>query len=119
VARSILLKVLDQEAGSFQKIDRRWRPNGLLVEPYRRNLLKDVKHKFAQLESATGELEVLDKADKYIKLLLRMRLNARQANFAWRYDDMIFIQAIADFYSDYGAVLRLLVTDKARGLIGT
>jgi hypothetical protein len=44
-----------------------------------------------------------------------MRLYEQQAKRAWRYDDLAFLQAVTGFLSDYGTIMRLLATDKARG----
>jgi hypothetical protein len=69
----------------------------------------------AQLAEALGEIETLDRASVYIKLFHRMRLQLRKANFTWKSDQMSFIGSMAAFYTDYGAVLRLLKIDEARG----
>lgn len=115
MANETLLRILDGEANAFQKIDRRWRPVALVPVQFRGKLLADVKARYVELEAARPELATLDRADIYIKYLYRMRLAVRQARFSWRFDDLSFIQAISDFYTAYGSVLRLLAVDKARG----
>ena len=57
----------------------------------------------------------LEQASKYLKYLRRMRLWIRNANFAWRADQLRFLKSVAGFYSDYGAILRLLRMDELRG----
>jgi len=107
--------ILEQEAGAFQRLDRRWRPTGLLQEPYRRSLLKDIQEKYSYLAAALDEFASMDRGDVYVKLIHRMRLYEQQAKRAWRYDDLAFLQAVTGFLSDYGTIMRLLATDKARG----
>ena len=57
----------------------------------------------------------LDRGAKYIGYLTRMRYWFRQAKFNWKGDQLVFIRAVAGFYSDYGAIIRLLKEDSARG----
>lgn len=71
--------------------------------------------RYEHLAAAQEELQTLDRADKYIKFLHRMRLWLREASFKWKADQLAFIQAVSGFYSDYGAVLRYLKFDQARG----
>jgi hypothetical protein len=82
-----------------------------------RILLKDMGSRFEQLSAAQEELATLDRADRYIKYLSRMRLWLRQANFMWKADQLTFLKAVAGFYADFGSILRLLKLDQARGLI--
>lgn len=77
--------------------------------------LHDIGVRYAQLVEASDELASLDRADRYLKALKRMRIWLRQANFFWRGDQLTFLRAVAGFYSDYGAVLRLLKQDYDRG----
>jgi len=111
----ILPKVLDQEGTHFYRIERKWKPKNLLVDPFRRNLLLDAQKRFNLLEGAEDELQTLDRAPLYIRILRRMRLTVRRAQFAWRADDLEFIKAISEFFSDYGTVLHNLKIDQARG----
>ena len=111
----ILPSILQEEAGHFQKLDQRWRPNQLLPEPYRRSLLKDIKRRYVKLFSALDELSSLERGDRYVRLVHRMRLYSQKASFAWRFDDQSFIQAIAGFYADYGLLLRWISIDQKRG----
>ena len=109
--------IIDQEVGAFQQLTRRWRPTNLLQEPYRRSILKDVQERYARLEAAQGEFASLDRGALYVKLIQRMKLNVQKAKFAWRVDDLAFLEAVASVFSDYGTIMRLLATDKARGLL--
>jgi len=111
----ILPWILEQEAGAFQRLDRKWRPQNLLPEPYRRSLLKDLQGRYERVFSALDEFASLDRGAIYVKLIHRMRLYVQKAKFSWRFDDLTFFQAVAGFYTDYGTLMRLLATDKARG----
>lgn len=111
----VLPTILEQEGPDFYRIERRWQPKTLIPDPYRRDLLKDAQERLDQLEEAEGELQTLDRAPLYIGALKRMRLAVRQAQFAWRTDDLKFLQSITEFFSDYGTVLQNLKVDKARG----
>jgi hypothetical protein len=115
VAKRLLPWILEQEAGNFRVVERLWRPTNLLVEPYRRNMLKDIESRYVRLEGALDEITELPRADVYIRLFTRMRLLVRQAKVAWRFDDLSFLQAVGGFYTNYGALLRHLQDDKARG----
>ena len=111
----LLPKVLKDEQGQFFRVDRTWQPKDLIPDPYRRNLLKDAQEKFNQLSAAEREFRTLDRARLYIKSLRRMRLTIKEAQFAWRSDDLKFLAAIASFFQDYGTVLRFLREDQMRG----
>jgi hypothetical protein len=111
----LLPTILDEEGTSFYRIDNRWKPMGIIPDPYRRNLLKDAQVKFNRLEAATDELQQLDRAPLYVKLLNRMRASIKRAQFAWRTDDLELIRNIASFFVDYGHVLQNLRIDQARG----
>ncbi len=91
---------------------------GLIPDPYRRNLLKDAQARFEQLTKAEDEIQTLERADRYFKIIRKMRLGIRKAQFAWRSDDLEFIEQIADFYSGYGIILRYLKIEEARGRFG-
>ena len=111
----LLHSILRQEGSHFYKIDRKWQPKDLIPDPYRRNLLKDAQDRFDQLASAEEEFKSLDRAHLYVQVLRRMRFTVRDAQFAWRTDDLKFLESIATFFTDYGTVLRLLKEDDARG----
>ncbi len=112
---TVLPTILEQEGPDFYRIERRWQPRTLIPDAYRRSLLKDAQERLGLLEDAEDELQSLDRAPLYIGALKRMRLAVRQAQFAWRTDDLKFLQNVADFFSDYGTVLQHLKIDKARG----
>jgi len=115
VQYELLPKVLKQENSQFFKVDRTWQPKDLIPDPYRRNLLKDAQEKFNELSLAEREFRTLDRAHLYVKSLRRMRLTIKDAQFAWRHDDLKFLAAIASFFQDYGTILRFLKEDQARG----
>jgi uncharacterized membrane protein YjjP (DUF1212 family) len=107
--------ILEQEGSDFQSVHYRWRPKNLFMLRQVQLILKDVRSRYTNLELARGELQSLEYAAKYIKYLQRMRLWVRAASFAWQADQLKFLKSVAGFYSDYGAVLRLLKTDHLRG----
>lgn len=108
--------ILNQESGSeFQSVHQTWRPRNLLFIRQVQFLLKDVRSRLNNLEMARDELQTLENAVRYIKYLQRMHLWVREAGFAWKADQIKFLQSVVGFYADYGAVLRLLRTDQVRG----
>lgn len=111
----VLPGLLAREGPDFYRIDRRWQPKGLIPEPYRQNLLKDIQGRLNRLQEGVDEFQTLERAPLYLRILKRMRLTVRRAQFAWRTDDLAFIQAISEFLSDYGTVLQNLKIDQARG----
>jgi hypothetical protein len=80
-------------------------------------LLRDMAQRYRWLYAAEDEIRTLNRADKYIQKITRMRLWLRHANYAWRANQLVFLTSTAGFYSEYGAVLWLLKTDKARGAL--
>jgi hypothetical protein len=111
----ILPKLVEQEGTAFYRQTYRWQPKNLIPDPYRRNLLKDAQARFTMLEKAEDELQTLIRAPLYIKILRRMRFAVRNAKYAWRTDDLRFLDLIASFFIDYGIVLRNLKIEQARG----
>lgn len=108
--------ILEQEEGSdFQSVHQRWRPKDLFLLRQVQLLLKDIRARYTNLELARGELQSLEYAAKYIKYLQRMRIWVRSAEFTWKGDQLKFIKSVAAFYSDYGAILRLMKIDQLRG----
>ena len=114
----ILQGIVEQEGSDFYRLDRKWQPKNLLPNVFRRNALKDSINRLNRLEDAMPELETLDRAPLYIKLVTRMRRHVKRAQFAWRTDDLVFLKEIAEFFSDYGIVLQNLKIDQARGRLG-
>lgn len=114
---SHLPQILDAERSEIRTIEKRWQPKDLLHVPQAYSILQDVTRRYEHLVLARDEMETLDRASLYVKYLTRMRFNARRAYFVWKADQLTFVRAIAAFYSDYGAVLRLLQEDSRRGLL--
>jgi hypothetical protein len=115
VRYTLLPSILEQEGSQFYNVSQKWQPKNLIPDPYRRNLLKDAQRRFSALSEAEGELRTLDRAHLYVQVLRRMRFTVRTAQFAWKFDDLKFLESIAHFFTDYGTVLRLLKFDSARG----
>lgn len=111
----VLPTILAQEGAAFYRGTHAWKPKNLITEVYRRTALKDIQGRLVQLDGGELELRALDRGPMYIGALKRMRHAVRQAQFAWRVDDLKFLQCISEFYSDFGTVLRNLQIDKARG----
>ena len=96
-------------------IHNRWRPQNLLFVAQTRALLLDLVSRYKYLAAARSELETLPRADRYIKSLTRMRFALRQAHYVWKADQLTFIRAVSEFYSDFGAILKLLKEDADSG----
>lgn len=111
----LLRWIVEQEGAGFQSVQNRWRPTDLLYVGQVRALLHDMERRFQQLEEARSELGTLERAEKYIKVLTRLRLWLRQAYYNWKANHMVFLQAVSGFYSEYGYLLRFLKFDHARG----
>lgn len=112
---TLLRRLVDREGDSFQWIENRWRPANLLMASQVRAIIRDIEGRFERLSEAEVEFATLDRRDVYIKFLRRMRLDLRTALFSWKADQLRFIQAITQFYSSYGSILRLLKFDVLRG----
>ncbi len=115
MAYRLLPWILEQEGDSFQRLDRHWRPQNLLFVRQSQLLLKDMQRRYRYLSEAQDELERLDRANVYVQLLTRMRIRLRQAGYVWKLDHLRFMQSVASFYSDYGAIMRLLKIEQSRG----
>ena len=112
--------ILEQEQEvDFQSVNQRWRPHNLLQVHQVQLLLKDIRSRFENLDLARDELVTLVYAPKYVKYLKRMSLWVRDAGFSWQADQLKFLKSVSGFYSDYGAVLRLLKVDQLRGQFTT
>lgn len=111
----LLLDLLSQEAGSFQRLDNKWRPQDLFFELQTQVLLKDMFHRYSALKAATDELRTLDRAELLFKYLRQMEFILRRAKFARRFNHLAFGQAVSDFYTAFGQVLRYLKINQARG----
>jgi len=115
VEYSILLKVLEQEGTNFYRLNKRWKPKSLVPSIISQGMLKDAQQRYNLLAQAEDEFQTLERAPVYLRILKRMRFTIRQAQFAWRADDLEFLKAIAEFFSDYGTMLQYLKFDQARG----
>jgi hypothetical protein len=115
VQYKLLHRLLEHEGSQFYSVSQKWQPKSLIPDPYRRNLLKDAQGRFKGVSEAEAEFRTLDRAHQYVQLIRRMRLTVRAAQFAWRFDDLKFLESISSFFTDYGTVLRLLKFDSARG----
>jgi hypothetical protein len=114
---SLLNWIIRQEAGQFQQVTNRWRPIDLLMVQQEKRFLVDMVTRHRRLVAAEDEIRSLNRADKYIQRIKRMRLWLRQAHYAWKANHLAFLEAVAGFYTDYGAILWLLKTDQARGAL--
>ena len=94
-------------------------PRDLVQIHQAKAFLEDMRIRYAELSEASDELLSLDRSDRYIKALQRMRIWFRQANFFWKGDQLTFLRAVAGFYSDFGAIMRLLKQDYDRGKFDT
>ena len=111
----LLRWIVEQEGSDFQVVQNHWRPVRLLFIQQVRALLHDMEHRYKRLEAARPELETLERAERYIKILTRMRLWLRQSFYTWKANQLAFLQATAGFYSEYGQLLRFLKFDQTRG----
>lgn len=112
---SNLREILDTEGSDFYRSTDRWKPQDLIPGPYRRELLKDVEERFRRLDLAEDELQTLPRPALYMGALKDMRHLIRRAMYAWRFDDLAFIEAIAEFFQKYGTVLQNLHRDRSLG----
>lgn len=110
-----LLDLLDAETGTFQRIDNTWRPQNLFYDIQTQVLLKDMVRRYEMLKVSEAELKTLDRAELLLKYLRQLRLIVKRANFVRRANHLAFAQAVSEFYSAYGEVLRYLRIDQARG----
>jgi hypothetical protein len=110
-----LLDLLDTETGSFQRIDNVWRPKDLFFDIQTQELLKDMTQRYEALKASELELKMLPRAELLLKYLRQLRLIVKRASFVRRANHLAFAQAVSDFYSAYGEVLRYLRMDQARG----
>lgn len=110
-----LVNLLDEETGLFQRVDNTWRPQNLFMDIQTQALLKDMERRYEALKAAEDELKTLDRAELLLKRLRSLRLIVKRANFVRRANHLAFAQAVSEFYSAYGDVLRYLRIDQARG----
>jgi len=112
-----ILKILEREKSSdFQSVYQGWRPKDLLFLRQVTVLLQDMAYRLESLDQAKRELRQLgENSGRYMLYIQRLKLHLRACNFAWRSNQVTFLVSAADFYRDYGAVLRLLRIDQLRG----
>lgn len=71
--------------------------------------------KLRHLQEGADELQQLERSDLFIKLYRRLEFIVKRANFLRRGNDLAFIQAVAEFYTNFGEVLRRLKIEQAKG----
>ena len=111
----ILRDLVDQEAGSFQRINNKWRPQNLFFELQTKELMNDMVQRYSRPKEGENELQTLDRADRLLKLVRKMGLILKRAHFVRRANHLAFGQAVSEFYTAYGEILRYLKIDEARG----
>jgi hypothetical protein len=107
--------ILDDAQADIHRLEHRWQPKDLLFLSQAQETLRDLLKRYNQLLAARDEMQTLDRATRYMGYLSRLRFSLRVAHFTWKGDQLAFIRAVSAFYSDYGAVLRLLKEDSMRG----
>ena len=112
-----LQRILEEEGPDFQVVQNRWRPLHLLFLQQARVLIHDMERRYKTLDEARPELATLARADRYIKVLTMMRLRLRQAFYTWKANQLVFLEATAGFYAEYGQLLRFLKFDQLRWLL--
>lgn len=112
-----LYKILESESGSIQRIDHAWRPKDLLFEMQTQELLADMVLRYGELEAAQGEVKGLDRGAQMLSSLKKLRLVVKRATFVRRANQLAFMQAVTEFYTVYGDLLRFLKMDAQRGRV--
>jgi len=112
---TLLQDLIDEEAGAFQKINSKWRPQNLFYELQTKELIRDMVRRYRRLKEGERELQKLDRADLLLQHVRRMGLIIKRAYFVRRANHLAFCQAVSEFYTAYGEILRYLKIDEARG----
>ncbi len=112
---SNLSDILEEESSSFQRLDNVWRPKNLFQEIQTKELLRGMSNRYQSLQNSSEELKVLDRGDWFLKQLRKLGFILKRSNFVRQANHLAFGQAVAEFYSIYGEVLRYLKIDQARG----
>ena len=110
-----LINVLDQELGSFQRIDNVWRTQHLFLPIQTQQLVKDMNRRYALVEASTEEFKTLERSSFYLKSVRQLGFILRRAKYVRLANQLAFGQAVANFYTVYGNILRYLKIDQARG----
>jgi len=116
-ATPLLYDLVRREGVSFERITNQWRPTDLLFELQSKALMKDMARRYSLLIQAEEELQALDRADFYLRLVRKMKLLVRRAYFVRRLNQLAFLEAVSEFYTAFGSVLRFLKIDLGRGLL--
>jgi hypothetical protein len=119
VRYALLPALIAEEGTSFHRVRQTWMPNGLLPDPHRRNLLRDIRRRYERLSAAENELRSLKYGERYIGYLRDMRQRVREADFTWNVDDLRYFTAIVKFYTSYGRIYQMLRHEKIRGRFDT
>lgn len=112
-----LISILEEEASTFVRVDNVWRPKNIFQEIQTQILLSDMVRRYKRLKAAEEELKQLPRAEVMVRNLHLMRLILKRANFVRRANHLAFAQAVSEFYSSFGEILRYLRMDQARGKI--
>ena len=112
-----LLEILNAEGGSFERLDYSWRPKNLFFELQTKDLLADMLRRQKNLSTAIGEFQRLDRMEFYLKQVRKITFIIRRAKFVRQSNHLAFGQAVSEFYTAYGQILRYLKIDQARGVL--
>jgi hypothetical protein len=110
-----LNQVLDKETDSFQKLDNVWRPKNLFFQIQTQELLKDMNRRYAAIKANEDEIKKLERGSIYQTHIRRLQFIIRRAKFVRLSNQLAFGQAVSEFYTHYGQILRFLRIDQARG----
>lgn len=110
-----LSQIVDRETDSFQKLDNVWRPKNLFFNIQTLELLKDMNRRYDLMKANEQELKKLERSSIYQTNLRRLELILRRAKYTRLSNQLAFGQAVSDFYTNYGQILRFLRIDQARG----
>lgn len=71
--------------------------------------------RYKALKESEGEFVGLERVDMYKKQIRLMGFIIRRAKFVRLSNQLAFVQAVSEFYTAYGKVLKYLKIDQARG----
>ena len=78
-------------------------------------LVKDMNRRYALVEASTEEFKTLERSSFYLKSVRQLGFILRRAKYVRLANQLAFGQAVANFYTVYGNILRYLKIDQARG----
>lgn len=110
-----LNSILDQEIGSFQRIDNVWRPRHIFFQLQTQELVKDMNRRLALVKASEEEFKKLQRSSFYLKSARHLEFILRRAKFTRLANQLAFGQAVSEFFTVYGNILRYLRIDQARG----